>query len=185
VWDEHGINVLADNGEMGQIGLEFRVYIQKRQDGVTPSILPGGELYVDPRPEKNYRGLLVVDGVEIGRGLTRDQFMLWKEGKKIKRRVFDSRWGYGVYSKGRDDVYANLYIYFYPRKGWRVRGVYISYDTAIPSLKYGARIDDEEIICVDDSEEVRRAKANKPTEAQILGRELKSLLREGLGLISD
>ena len=103
----------------------------------------------------------------------------------LKRGFFYNRWIYGDYSKGRKDVYVTFYIFFYPQDKWKVKQIHLEYTSAVPSLKYGARVDDDEIVCVDDSEVVRKAKANKPSEAEMLQRELKSLLQEGMKVFSD
>ncbi len=185
VWDDYGLSVISKPYKNSAVGVEFRIRVQKKKELYGDERNPSKAKIFLVLPDEEFPGELIVDGVEITRDLTRDKFMLWKKGKGIRRSVFYREWRYGVHMKDREDMSAGLKMIFLPRDNWKVEEVHLVYASAIPSLKFGARVDDDEIVCVDDSEVVRRAKANKPSDAEMLRRELKSLLQEGMRMIRD
>ena len=185
VWDDYGLSVVSKPYKNTAVGVEFRIRVQKKKEIYGDEREPSKAKIFLVLPDEEFPGDLIVDGVEITKDLTRDQFMLWKKGKGIRRSVFYREWRYGLRMRDREDMSAGLKMIFLPRDNWKVEEVHLMYASAIPSLKYGARVDDDEIVCVDDSEVVRKAKANKPSEAEMLQRELKSLLQEGMKVFSD
>ena len=91
VWDDYGLSVVSKPYKDSAVGVEFRIRVQKKKELYGDDRKPSKAKIFLVVPDEEFPGELIVDGVEITKTLTRDQFMLWKEGKQIKRDVFLSR----------------------------------------------------------------------------------------------
>ena len=88
VWDDYGLSVVSEPYDKSAVGVEFRVYVQRDKGVYWPASKPSEDKVFLVTPDNDFSGELVVDGVEITKDLTRDQFVLWKNGKGIKKRIF-------------------------------------------------------------------------------------------------